>query len=167
MKQSQTDRLFLGISMVGFLLMALSFLLMPIDTLRILPGLLFWGGLLTGTAFQICLEIRRRAFFRSYRVRRERMQKPRNGLLTFASNDAAVVADVSLLTVFVISVFVFLFTKGTGYLCYICISLVMIAFCAHCILNGRIYFHVNNQDKVRQVLERKKESTLGKGEGTK
>ena len=166
MKQN-TDKRFLGLSIGGFAMMSASCLLMPIEALRILPGALFWGGLLIGVAFQIALEIRRRSFFKRYMVKREKMQNPRNGLLTFASNKAAAVVDKIFVVSLVVNILLLVFTNGTHYLCYVFLATLLMSFCLHCILNGRNYFHVNNRDKVRQVLENKKESNLKKGEGKK
>lgn len=165
MKQGKTDRVFLSISMGGFLLMSVSFLLMPIESLNLLPGLLFWGGLIAGVTFQIILEARRRAFFARYNVKREKMQKPQNGFLTFGSNQIALIADYIFIGSVIATVLAFLFTKGSGYLCYVCIAIMLFSFCLHCIFNGRNYFHANNQKKVRQVLEQKKATTIDKGEG--
>lgn len=165
MKQRQIDRILLGISVGCFLLMSASFLLMPIESITIIPGLLFWVGLILGIGLQIVLEVRRRAFFKSYAVKREKMQKPRNGLLTFGSNTAAMIIDRAMILSFVAMVLTFILTKGYGYVCYVFIATTILAFCMHCILNGRIYFHAKNQLKVRQVLEQKKANSLEKGEG--
>ena len=165
MKQRKTDCVFLNISISGFLLMSVSFLLMPIDSLRILPGLLFWGGLMVGVVFQILLEARRRIFFKRYGVKREKMQKPRNGLLSFGSNTMAIVADRVMIISFVAMVLAFVITKGYGYICYVFITTTIFFFCMHCVLNGRIYFHAKNQIKVRQVLEQQKANATDKGEG--
>ena len=147
--------------------MSISFMLMPIETLRMVPGLLFWGGLIVGVAFQIILEARRRAFFARYNVKREKMQKPRNGFLTFGSNQIAMIADNFLVVSLVATILTFVYTKGYGSICYVCITVLLFSFCMHCIFNGRNYFHVNNQNKVRQVLEQKKANSLDKGEGEK
>ena len=165
MKKNNPDRVLLGISLAGFLLMSVSFVLMPFETVSIVPGILFWGGLIIGVVFQIVLEKRRRAFFASYNVKREKMQKPHNGLLTFGSNRAAMIADNTLACSFVATILAFVFTKGTGYLCYVFIATTVFTFCLHCILNGRIFFHAKNQAKVRLMLEQKKVSTTDKGEG--
>ena len=167
MKQRQMDRILLGISIGGFLLMSVSFLLMPIDSGEITSGLLFWIGLLVGAVLQVTLEARRRAFFKSYKVKREKVQKPRNGLLSFGSNREATVADGAMIVSFVAMLLVFVLTKGYGYVCYVMIALTLMSFCLHCILNGRIYFHAKNQLKVRRVLEQKKAKSLDKGEGEK
>lgn len=165
MKQRQIDRILLGLSVGGFLLMSASFSLMPIESITIIPGLLFWGGLVIGVALQIVLEIRRRAFFKSYSVNRGKMQKPKNGLLSFGSNTLAIIADRSMIISFIAMILAFIFTKGHGYICYAFIATTIFAFCMHCVFNGRIYFHAKNQIKVRQVLEQKKATTIDKGEG--
>lgn len=167
MKRRRTDRILLGISIGCFLIMSVSFLLMPIEAIPMIPGLLFWLGLILGVAFQIVLEARRRAFFKSYEVNRKNMQKPRNGLLTFGSDVAATIADRAMIICLVAMILVFVFTKGYGYICYVFITATLFSFCMHCVLNGRIYFHAKNQLKVRQVLEQKKANSLGKGEGKK
>lgn len=167
MKQRQIDRILLGISVGGFLIMSVSFLVMPIESITILPGLLFWLGLVLGIGLQIVLEVRRRAFFKSYVVRREKMQKPKNGFLSFGSNAVAIIADRSMIISFVAMILAFVFTKGYGYVCYVFIATTVFSFCMHCVLNGRIYFHAKNQLKVRQVLEQKKANSTDKGESTK
>ena len=155
MKNNQTDRILLAISICGYVLLSGSFLLMPLENAGMLPGLLFWGGLLTGAALQVVLEARRRAFFKQYNVKREKMQKPRNGLLSFGSNRWAYVADTAMIVSLVGTALAFILTKGTGMLCYGFVAATVLSFCLHCILNGRIFFHANNQNKIRQVLEQK------------
>ena len=167
MRQRQIDRILLGISVGSFLLMSASFLLMPIVSITIIPGLLFWIGLVLGITLQIVLEIRRRAFFKSYSVNRGKMQKPKNGLLSFGSNALAIIADRSMVISFVAMILAFVITKGYGYICYVFIATTIFSFCMHCVLNGRIYFHAKNQLKVRQVLEQKKANSTDKGESTK
>ena len=167
MKQDRVGWVLLWLSVLGFGSMSVSFLLMPIEGLELLPGILFWGGMLIGLSFQIALEARRRVFFRRYNTKRERMQKPLNGFLSFAANKAALVADCILAVSIVATILAFLLTKGTGYVCYVCIAVMLMSFCMHCVLNGRNYFHLNNQNRVRQVLETRRESNLEKGEGTK
>ena len=164
MTRKQMDQLLLCLSIGSFAVMSISFLLMPIDAMGGAPGVLFWGGLLLGILFQITLETRRRSFFAKYRVNPKKMQKPRNGFLTFSSNKYAKVADRILLVSVVCTILAFLITRGTGYLCFVFISISIMALCMHCILNGRIFFHVMNQTKVQQVLEQKKVRTFSKGE---
>ena len=164
MKQKKPETVLLGCSIAGFLALSVSFLLMPLDALGIIPGILFWSGLLVGVIFQIILESRRRALFRQYNVKRETMQRPKCGLLTFGSNGAAKIVDVLLPISVAATVILFIATKGLGYSCFPCISAVVFTFSMHCVLNGRNYFHVCNQAKVRQALEQRKNSAAKKGE---
>lgn len=146
----------LRISIGGFLVMSFSFLLMPVLVLGILPGLLFWIGLMLGGTSQLLLEIQRRKFFAAHNVDRRKMQKPHSGLLTFGSNRYARMTDLAFGVCLVLSVVVFSITKGFGYICYICISLTVFTFCMHCVLNGRNYFHVMHRDTVQKVVETNK-----------
>ncbi len=165
MKNMQKDRTLLAISTICFFMMSVSFVLMPLKSMHILPGALFWGGLAVGVILQVVLEVRRRSFFARYHVKCEKMQKPRNGLLTFGSNRLAIIADTAMAISLVATILTFIFTKGTGFLCYVFIAVMLFAFCLHCIFNGRIYFHAKNQIKIRQMLEQKMANTQNKGEG--
>ena len=167
MKQSKIDRLLIGISIGGYAVLAISFMLVPVEGLGIVSGILCWGGLFIGVVLQFVLEARRRSLFAKYNVKRETMQKVRNGLLSFGSNRIALVADGLMIVSIVATILAFILTKGTGDLCYVCLSVLIFSFCMHCILNGRIYIFVKNQNKVRQVLEQKKANSIEKGEGKK
>lgn len=165
MNTQRTDRRLLSLSFLGFGLMSLSFLLMPLEGAGIAPGLMFWLGLALGTGLLLALERRRKAFFRAYRTDPKKMQKPHVGLLTFGSNKAAQVADLALAASLLAVLVALVLTRGHGYVCYVAISALSLSLSFHCILNGRIYFHTKNQHKVRQMLDRKKANSLGKGEG--
>lgn len=167
MRNNRTDIILLVISLCGFSFMSFSFVLMPFEGIGNLPGALFWGGLLFGCAFQIVLERRRRTFFRKYNVKREKMQKPRNGLLSFGSNKKARIADNAMVISLIVTVLTFIFTNGSGFLCFVFIATTIFFFCLHCILNGRIYFHAYNQTRIQHVLEQKKANSQDKGEGEK
>lgn len=158
MRKIRTDMILLSLSACGFTLMAFSFVLMPFKSVGILPGMLFWGGLLIGSILQFVLEGRRRAFFKKYEVAIEKMQKPKNGLLSFGSNKEARIADYAMAISFVLTVLTYAVTEGAGFLCYVLIATTVLSFCLHCILNGRIYFHANHQTRVRQVLEQRREN---------
>ena len=156
--KDQTGAMILLVSICSFLTTTVSMLLMSTDISDILLGSLFWGGLLVGVVSQIVLEIRRRSLFRYYNVPRQKMQKPRNGLLTFCSNREAMIADLICGASLIATVLAILITKGTAYICAVCIGILLFSFCMHCILNGRNYFHINNYGKIRQTLESKKTS---------
>lgn len=156
MEGRQTGINLLRISVGGFLVMSLSFLLMPVSILGIVPGLLFWLGLIIGVISQMLLEIQRRRFFRAQNVDRKKMQKPHCGLLTFGSNRYAKTMDNAFLVCLVLSIAVFAATKGFGYICNLCISLTVFTSCMHCVLNGRNYFHVIHRDTVQKAVETNK-----------
>ncbi len=156
MRRNRKGRLLLTISILGYLVLSSSFVLMLIEGIGIVSGICFWAGILIGCVPLTILEAKRRAFFKSYHIKREKMQKPRNGMLSFGSNKEARVADAATLISAVATVLALIVTKGSGTICYILIAVTVFSFCLHCIFNGRIYFHVNNQKKIRQVLEQKK-----------
>lgn len=162
MNRKRTDCVLLAISAVGFFLMSVSFILMPLETIGIFSGVIFWGGLVLGVTLQIVLEARRRAFFAKYNMKCNKMQKPRNGLLTFGSNQLAKIADIAMIVSIGATILAFICTKGLGFLCYVFIAATVFTFCLHCIFNGRIYFHAKNQMKVQHMLDQKM-STLSKG----
>ncbi len=163
MKKNKTDCLLLVFSVIGYFLMSVSFVLMPINGVGVIPGSLFWGGLLIGVALQIVLEVRRRRFFAKHSANYKRMQKPRNGLLSFRSNPYAAIADYVMIAGFIATILAFILTKGTGLVCFVFISITLFAFCLHCILNGRIYFYSKNQPRIQQVLEERNRKKEGEG----
>lgn len=163
MKRRKTDCLLLAFSIIGYLFMSISFVLMPMNGVGIIPGALFWGGLLVGVALQIALEIRRRKFFAKCNANYKRMQKSRNGLLSFRSSQVAAIADYVMIAGFIATILAFVLTKGTGVICFTFIAITLFAFCLHCILNGRIYFYSKNQPKIRQALEERNRKKEGEG----
>lgn len=158
MKEITKDFLLLMLAVFGFFLMSVSFLLMPVQQLALLPGSLFWGGLLFGAIMLIVLETRRRVFYKHYGCNIKRIQKSRNGLMSICSNREATVSDCILLAGLVAAVPAFVFTKGTGYLCYVCISIVSFVFCLRCILNGRLYHHLKKRDEILKTMNATKAS---------
>lgn len=149
----QADKLLLAVSVLCFFLASMSFVLMPIESLEIVPGMLFWGGILGGIALQVVLAMRRKAFYT--RENAKKMPRLPIGLLAFGSNQWAKIADYSMGISFVLMILAFVITKGTGVWCFVLIATTLFAFCLHCILNGRIFFHVVNQKKIRRALDQK------------
>lgn len=165
MKKIQMDGLLLGLSVLSFLTMSVSFLLMPVEKMKLFPGLLFWGGLVAGTALLIVLEQRRRTFFRVHGGNRSKFQKSRIGLLSIRSNREATIADCALLASVAATILAFVLTKGTGYICYVCVAAAAFFLCLRCILNGRLYFHIQNREKTLETLEQMKVSKKRKRRG--
>lgn len=158
MKKIQTEWLLLGATVLSYFIMAISFLLMPAEKLKVLPGILFWGGLLSGVALLFYLDYRRKTFFKVNGGDYKKMQKARNGLMSFRSNIEATIADGVLLTSVVVTILAFVFTKGTGYICYVGVAATAFSVAIRCIFNGRIYHHVKNLEDTQAILEEMKAS---------
>ena len=152
MKKDTAGQGLLLASICGYALLSASFLLMPMS--QPLPGILFWAGLALGIIPQILLEHQRRQFFRRYRANRKRYQKRHCGALTFFSGPAAQIADIFFLISLTATLLALIITRAVGYICYVTIALTVFTFSLHCVTNGRNYFHVYNQRRVRQVLEK-------------
>lgn len=155
MREIRASKIWMGISVGGFLLNSASFLIMPVMDLLYLPGILFWLGLVLGIAGQIAVEHRRKLFFKSYRMNHRKMQKARCGALCAFSNLEAKAADILAVLAAAGLAAVFAVTGGMGYICFAAIALAVFTFCLHCILNGRNYFHIKNFKRVKQTLEQK------------
>lgn len=171
MKSRSIDILWLWISIVSFLIMSVMFLIMPLDNkipeLRsgnasVIVGICFWAFLLIGIFAQVILSLRRKAWYQSQRINIKRSCAKRIGAIAFFSNMQALIADlvgVVALIGLIISAFL---THSTGYICYVFLALLSFAFCMHCILNGKVYYHITHHFDERGIHERK--SILGKNE---
>ena len=164
MSRKKTDIVLMGVSVLSFFLLAISFLIMPLgnETLTedvsantILCGVLFWVSLITGITTQCVLAHRRKMWYQINRIRKIRVVQ-KIGLVSFFKNIGAAVADIFTavsLVGFVVSMVV---TDGVGYICYVMIALFVFSFSMHCILNGKIFYHVFNQDKLLQNVEKER-----------
>lgn len=158
MKKKSIDSILLAASVGGYFLMSLSFVLMPVQALGFVPGIMFWLGLITGATLQFLLEARRKTFFKTYGADPGKLPRPRNGLLTFASDPIAKVIDLLLPVCLLVTVVAFVATQGFGTVCFVGIALTVFLFCLHCILNGRIWAFVFHRNKLRRMLDKKKET---------
>ena len=137
------DEAWMIISIGSFVVMSISFLLMPINMtvkrygiIEYVPGLVFWVGLVTGIIGQIVLIVRCRKRIMRHKAKENRGHIRRIGLFYFFQNVPAIIVDLSLvisLTGVIISTNV---TQGMSYICYIFLSVCTLAFCLHCIFNG-------------------------------
>lgn len=156
-------------SVISFFVFSVSFLLMPIETRKVIndvnlvsivAGVMFWLGLVIGSVMQIlfCKSIGKVAF--------EKKTNP--GLISFFKNKLAMVFDVLLILSGLGLVFSIILTSATGYACYIFVTLTAFCFCAHCIFNGKNYCFIANIDNIKtenrnvkadnSVLERKRKN---------
>lgn len=163
MDKKQINQILLGLSLGGFFLQSLSFLLMTLEDTGIVPGLMFWIGLLAGCSLQIVLAVRRRRFLAKHPAAAEKLSKGRIGLLAFATNRLAMVADILMCVGFAATVLAMILTKGTGDICFALIAITVFAFCMHCVLNGKIYRFV--MGKLREYPKQKRVNSMEKKEG--
>lgn len=138
MKIETKERKLLACSVLGFLMMSLSLLLMPVQKLGFLPGILFWAGLVAGIAGQILLALTLRECLGKYKGIRW-------GLLCFCTNPWAKVADIGLLVSLLAAVLI-LSLWPAAYICYVMLTVAVFCFCLHCIFNGRIFNYVMGHD---------------------
>lgn len=159
------DLIFLIISIASFLLMSISFLFMPFGKIEdgstsiitYISGGMFWFFLVLGTVFQAILSKRRKDWYIYYRVKRNpRIARPKRGIISFFKNTYGIVADVIMVLSLIGFILSIIFTDGRSYICYILISTSIFAFCMHCIFNGKIFYHIENQDKLLRAIEKER-----------
>ena len=119
------------LSIMGFMVMSISFLLMPfvdnsggVNVYSITVGLMFWIGLLMGIIMQIV----------SVNTCKDKNKDYAIGLCSFMKNTYGIIADCVVVVSIVIFIIGMVVTNQTGYICF-----VGIAFCMHCVCNGRVF----------------------------
>lgn len=158
------DFIWLGVSIVGFAILSVSFLLMPVESnvvISKIAGVMFWLGLVIGIVFQVLLARQRKIGITKNRVQRLSNQRMKPGILSLFKNPIAVVFDLLMAIGLVGLISSMILTKGMGYICYVFISITVFSFSMHCIFNGRIYFYISNKEKkkipVKENIETAKE----------
>lgn len=164
MSRKQVDLIWLGLSIFFFLMLSVSFLLMPlgsetstesISPYTLVAGLMFWISIIMGIATQCVLASRRKSWYTIHRIRKARAPQ-KIGLISFFKNFYAIIADIVAFVSLIGLVISMVATQGTGYICYVFVSLFILSFSMHCILNGKVYYHVINQEKMLQAIEKER-----------
>lgn len=164
MSRKQTDGILMGISIFSFLMLAISFLLMPLggkndaDRMSIcsfVAGIMFWTSLAIAILTQCVLGKRQKKWCKIHKIKKIRSSN-KVGLLLFFKNTYASVADILFVVCFIGFIISMLITKGTGYICYVFIALFVFSFSMHCVLNGKIYYYVINQNKLLRDVEKER-----------
>lgn len=174
MNEKKIDLLWLWISIISYLLMSATFLLMPLDNmipalregvLTLVVGICFWFFLILGIVSQIILARRRKAWYVGRRLSAKQSAARRIGLIGFGANTVAVFADLAMvLSIGGLFTSVML-TNATGYICYLFLSTLSFSFCMHCILNGRVYYHITHHYSEKSKSKRDSEKEREKAEG--
>lgn len=164
MSRKQVDTIWLGLSIFFFLMFSVSFLLMPlgsetptenISAYTMVAGLMFWISIIMGIVTQCVLAHRRRSWYVIHRIRKVSATQ-KVGLISFFKNSYAIVADVVTILSLIGLVIAMIATQGTGYICYVLVSLFVFSFSMHCILNGKVFYHIINQNKMLQAIEKER-----------
>lgn len=137
----------LTISIISFFLLAASFLFMPLENkqLQIMAGVMFWLFLILGIGSQVLLAI---LFKQACAKNKEwRIQKHRIGIFVIGKNKLSIAADIVLLTSALTFAVLMFLTRGTGYISYIVLTILVFSFCMHCILNGKVYYYICERAK--------------------
>ncbi len=130
------------ISSLCFLLLSITFLLMPLgvngpenndpNVMTIILGLSFWLTLFAGIITQLML-------FRKFKQLPSKCKNHYGlGLIHFFQNKKAAVADLCCMVSLVLFI-VFMLIDGTMYIGYVLLSIAVFSFYMHCALNGKIY----------------------------
>ena len=168
MYTKKNETIYLIVSIIGYFIFSISFLLMPIEAkgveqgpnvVTVVAGIMFWIGLLVGIIAQICLSASRKNWFNKNRVRLPLSNQPKLGLITFFRNKIAIISDVLLIVALVGLIVSVMLTDATGYACYIFITLTTFSFCSHCIFNGKNYYFIENKGSIKKAIEKSKADT--------
>ncbi len=166
MNKHKSDVFLFVALVVSFLFVALSFLLIPIESdkligeLSLMPfiaGIVFWVSLVSALIFLVVLSVKRRKFYVRYNLKQNEKHK-RIGFLSFFRNKFAAAVDILMVISFVLLVIVFVVTGGKYYDSYVAISLSLFLLFMHSIFNGKLFFYIcalrktikNNAKKVKK-----------------
>lgn len=164
MSRKQVDSIWLGISIFFFFMLSVSFLLMPlgsetptesISLYTLVAGLMFWISIVMGIVTQCVLAYRRKDWYVIHRIRKARASQ-KIGFVSFFKNTYAAIADVVAIFSLIGLVIAMIATHGSGYICYVFVSLFVFSFSMHCILNGKVFYHIVNQNKLLQAIEKER-----------
>lgn len=163
MKRRYVDVILMILSVFFFLMLSVSYLLMPIESkisvgnlsiYSFVAGLMHWIAIIMGITVQSILAYRRRVWCVKHDVQNYKSIKG-IGAFTFFKNIYGVIADVMTVASLAGVVLSLILTTGTGYSCYILISVFVFSFCMHCVLNGKIFQYITNYEKSLEISEGK------------
>ncbi|MGN1319887.1 MAG: hypothetical protein ACI4U6_02090 [Acutalibacteraceae bacterium] len=164
MRGKRTDYAWLIASIISFLLLSISFLLMPIESnnategvsiITILSGAIFWISIVCGIVTQAVLSHRIKSWLASNRIRNGRLAR-KCGVISFFKNPFAVAADIAMIVGLIGLVITIILTHGIGYTCYVFLALFVFSFSMHCILNGKIFYVIENKSKIQLALQKER-----------
>ena len=167
MRKSKMDAVLLGISVLCFLMMSVTFMFMPKEPDgSFISGILFWIGLVSGSVLLVIVNSLRKEFFKKNDISYKNTKKSRPGIFRFFSNRLAMIVDIICGAAFLGTVISMIATRGYGYICYPFISLTVFSFVLHCIFNGKNFDFILNKSKICNILDKRyKQNYLEKERG--
>lgn len=155
MKYKKTEATLLGIAILCYLLMCLTFLFMSLEKDTFITGILFWIGLVGGSVLMVVVNAKRKAFFEKNDISYKNAKKSRAGIFRLFSNRLAMIADITCGAALLGTIISMIVTKGYGYICYPFISLTVFTFVLHCIFNGKNFDFILNKSKICNILDKR------------
>lgn len=168
MKKERTDSILILVSVLSLCFFSFSFLLMSIENentseklsiCSLIAGIIFWISMLILIVVQIVLSLRMRKWMKKYKIKQFR-DASKIGAISFFKNTYAIVADVLMVISLTALVVLIVVTQGTGYICFIAITIFVFSFSMHCVLNGKVFYYVTNKDELLQIVEERANSSL-------
>lgn len=117
--------------------------------LVVVVGVLFWGSAIAGCT-SIVMANKERIWFVSKQLDEDVGMGCRPGIVTFFANIPATVADVSMLTSFVLFTIVNFTEHKNSYLAYVLLFIFILSLNMHGLFNGRIYKAIKIKHKRRE-----------------
>lgn len=115
----------------------------------------FWIFLLIGIVGQIILSIQIKIWEKKYSQSQRLKDTLRPGIIAFFRSFPGILSDGAFLLALIIFIIAHIATDGTGIVCYICVSVMFLAFCLHCIFNGKNYYYIINRDTIEKIYKNK------------
>lgn len=139
-------KIYFYLSVFFLLMMSMSILFMPSavehqeqsGTYLILVGSTFWVSAIIGYLFVMLANIKRREFIID-KYDGNLSMNCRIGVITFFDNVPATVADVTMISSFILLVIINFTSMRYSFIVYVLLAMFVFSLNMHCLFNGRIY----------------------------
>ncbi len=168
MKNKNNDILLFGASVISFLVFALSFILMSADGTvngvgpslqTVVAGVTFWISAISCAVTQVILVRMGKKWCRENSVDKKFLQAL-PGIISFFKNPYATVFDTMAALSLGGFTAAMVMTDGSGYVCYVILSIFVFTFSMHCVLNGKTYYILFNRKKLLQLSRKEKTESV-------
>ena len=119
-------------------------------------GACLWLFLILGVVLQIVVSARVKYWCKENEIQKTKFKRP-IGLIRFCSNGSAMISDVALGLSIVAFTITCIFAPA-HMTAFLSLALLVLSFSAHCILNGRNYYYIINNEYIMTQLKNRRES---------